>query len=92
MSHLKALKSKAKTHKIKQDETIAEAYYFKEVFGPHKVGDQNHSGSLIIMIKENRVQVNPHQMGVSESLFRRGRGGANGPPEEINYMGYLFAF
>ena len=35
--------------------------------------------------------INPHLTEVSESLIRR-RGGPNGPPEEINYVGYIFAF
>ena len=33
----------------------------------------------------------PHQTGVSENLIRQEGGEANGPPEEINYIGYIFA-
>ena len=36
-------------------------------------------------------QFNPHQMGVSEYLIRQG-GEAIGPPEEIIFIGYIFAF
>ena len=46
-----------------------------------------------LMERTSKIQItliNPHQTGVSESI-RQG-GGANGPPEEINYIGYIFAF
>ena len=33
--------------------------------------------------------VNPHWKGVLESLIRWGEGGADGPPEKINFIEYM---